>query len=104
MSLNKKNSNFIIHFIGIGGIGMSGIAELMLDQGYIIQGSDLVFNTTIKRLKDRGVKIYQGHKKSNINNISAAVFSSAIGHSNPEIQKCKELSIPLVSRAEMLAD
>ena len=57
MSLNKKNSNFIIHFIGIGGIGMSGIAELMLDQGYIIQGSDLVFNNTIKRLKDRGVKI-----------------------------------------------
>ena len=52
--LNKKNSNFIIHFIGIGGIGMSGIAELMLDQGYIIQGSDLVFNTTIKRLKDIG--------------------------------------------------
>ena len=51
MSLNKKNSNFIIHFIGIGGIGMSGIAELMLDQGYIIQGSDLVFNTTMKRLK-----------------------------------------------------
>ena len=54
MSLNKKNSNFIIHFIGIGGIGMSGIAELMLEQGYIIQGSDLVFNTTIKRLKNRG--------------------------------------------------
>jgi len=104
MSLNKKNSNFIIHFIGIGGIGMSGIAELMLDQGYIIQGSDLVFNTTIKRLRDRGVKIYLGHKKSNINNISAAVFSSAIGQSNPEIQKCKELSIPLVSRAEMLAE
>ena len=104
MSLNKKNSNFIIHFIGIGGIGMSGIAELMLDQGYIIQGSDLVFNTTIKRLKDRGIKIYLGHKKSNINNISAAVFSSAIGQSNPEIQKCKELSIPLVSRAEMLAE
>ena len=104
MSLNKKNSNFIIHFIGIGGIGMSGIAELMLDQGYIIQGSDLVFNTSIKRLKDRGVKIYLGHKKSNINNISAAVFSSAIGQSNPEIQKCKELSIPLVSRAEMLAE
>ena len=104
MSLNKKNSNFTIHFIGIGGIGMSGIAELMLDQGYIIQGSDLVSNTTIKRLKNRGVKIHLGHKKSNINNISAAVFSSAIGQSNPEIQKCKELSIPLVSRAEMLAE
>ena len=104
MNLNKKNSNFIIHFIGIGGIGMSGIAELMLDQGYTIQGSDLVINTTIKRLKDRGMKIYLGHKKSNINNISAAVFSSAIGQSNPEIQKCKELSIPLVSRAEMLAE
>ena len=68
MSLNKKNSNFTIHFIGIGGIGMSGIAELMLDQGYIIQGSDLVLNATIKRLRDRGIKIFLGHKKSNINN------------------------------------
>ena len=104
MSLRKKNSNFIIHFIGIGGIGMSGIAELMLDQGYTIQGSDLVFNTTIKRLKARGVKIYLDHKKSNINNVSAAVFSSAIRQSNLEIQKCKELSIPLVNRAEMLAE
>ena len=104
MSLDKKNSNFIIHFIGIGGIGMSGIAELMLDQGYNIQGSDIVLNTTIERLRKRGIKIYLGHKKSNVKNISTAVFSSAIDQSNPEIQKCKELSVPLLSRAEMLAE
>ena len=104
MSLRKKNSNFIIHFIGIGGIGMSGIAELMLDKGYSIQGSDLSFNSNIKRLKDKGVKIFLNHKKSNVRNISAAVFSSAINQSNPEIQQCKNLSIPLVSRADMLAE
>ena len=104
MFLKNKNSSFIVHFIGIGGIGMSGIAELMLEQGYIVQGSDLISNSTIKRLRKRGIKIYLGHKKSNVNNISVAVFSSAIDKSNLEIIKCKELSIPLVGRAEMLAE
>ena len=74
----KINKFGYIHFIGIGGIGMSGIAELMLDQGYNIQGSDIVLNTTIERLRKRGIKIYLGHKKSNVKNISTAVFSSAI--------------------------
>ena len=104
MNIEKKKSNFVIHFIGIGGIGMSGIAELMLDQGYIIQGSDLSLNANVKRLKNKGVKIFLNHKKSNIKNISAAVFSSAISQKNLEIKKCKELSIPLVSRADMLAE
>ena len=58
MFIKNKFSNITIHFIGIGGIGMSGIAELMLDKGYSIQGSDLVFNSNIKRLKDKGVKIF----------------------------------------------
>ena len=74
----KINKTYTIHFIGIGGIGMSGIAELMLDQGYSIQGSDIAINENIKRLKKKGVKIFLKHKKSNINNISAAVYSSAI--------------------------
>ena len=104
MILRSKYSNITIHFIGIGGIGMSGIAELMLDQGYSIQGSDLTFNENIKRLKDKGVKIFLNHKKSNVRNISAAVFSSAINQSNPEVKQCKNLSIPLVSRANMLAE
>ena len=61
----KKSKN-IIHFIGIGGIGMSGIAELMLDQGYSIQGSDLSINENINRLKNKGIKIFPIHKRSNV--------------------------------------
>ena len=97
-------SKKIVHFIGIGGIGMSGIAELMLDQGYLIQGSDLKINDNIKRLKKRGIKIYLKHKKSNINNISVAVYSSAVNDLNPEILECNKLAIPLVRRADMLAE
>ena len=99
-----KNSQIKIFFIGIGGIGMSGIAELMSDQGYKISGSDLIINNNIKRLKKKGIKIYIGHKKTNIKSITLAVFSSAIKNDNPEIKRCKELKIPLLSRADMLAE
>ena len=95
---------FKIHFIGIGGIGMSGIAELMLDLGYKVQGSDINLNSNIKRLKKRGIKIYRGHNKSNVKNISAAVFSSAILNNNEEILESERLSIPLIRRADMLAE
>ncbi|MDC0194630.1 UDP-N-acetylmuramate--L-alanine ligase [Alphaproteobacteria bacterium] len=104
MISNKNYNNFTIHFVGIGGIGMSGIAELMIDLGYKIQGSDLEINSNIIRLKKRGIKFFKGHKKSNIKNITAVVFSSAIMKNNPELQECKRLSIPLVSRADMLAE
>ena len=70
-NIDKKVNN-IVHFIGIGGIGMSGIAELMLDQGFIIQGSDLHINENIKRLKKKGAKIFLGHRKSNIKDIKVA--------------------------------
>ena len=93
-----------IHFIGIGGIGMSGIAELMLDLGYQIQGSDLNNNSNIQRLKKRGVKFFSKHKKENINDVSAVVFSSAIKKNNPEILQSEKLSIPLISRADMLGE
>ena len=93
-----------IHFIGIGGIGMSGIAELMLDLGYQIQGSDLNNNSNIQRLKKRGVKFFNKHKKENINDVSAVVFSSAIKKNNPEILQSEKLSIPLISRADMLGE
>ena len=99
-----KNSQIKIFFIGIGGIGMSGIAELMSDQGYKISGSDLIINNNIKRLKKKGIKIYIGHKKTNIKSITLAVFSSAIINDNSEIKRCKELKIPLLSRADMLAE
>ena len=104
MNYSIKKSQIKIFFIGIGGIGMSGIAELMLDQGYIILGSDLVNNNNIKRLKKKGAKIYIGHKKTNIKSVTFTVFSSAIKNDNPEIKRCKELKIPLLSRADILAE
>ena len=104
MKIKNELKKTKIHFVGIGGIGMSGIAELMFDLGYDIQGSDIVTNTNIKRLKKRGIKFFKGHKKSNIRKISAAVYSSAIKKNNPELLECTRLSIPLISRADMLAE
>ena len=73
MKINSK-----IHFIGISGIGMSGIAELMQDKGYLIQGSDISVNENTKRLKTKGIKFFLGHNKKNIKNVQAVVYSSAI--------------------------
>ena len=67
-----------IHFIGISGIGMSGIAELMIDKGYFVQGSDIIMNENSKRLKKKGIKFFLGHDKKNIKNVDAVVFSSAV--------------------------
>ena len=102
--MKPPNKKIIIHFIGIGGIGMSGIAELMFDLGYKVQGSDTGFNDNIKRLKAKGIKIFRSHKEKNIHNITAAVYSSAIKKNNLEIIECKKYSIPVVSRADMLAE
>jgi UDP-N-acetylmuramate--alanine ligase len=104
MKIKNEFNKIVIHFVGIGGIGMSGIAELMLDLGYVIQGSDISINSNITRLKDRGIKFFKGHHRSNIRKISAAVFSSAIKKDNPELLECERLSVPLVSRADMLAE
>jgi len=104
MKKSRKFSKIVIHFVGIGGIGMSGIAELVLDLGYKIQGSDISVNENVKRLKKKGIKFFKGHNKKNIKNISAAVFSSAIKKNNPELLECKRLSIPLVTRADMLSE
>ena len=100
----KNIKNLKIHFVGIGGIGMSGIAELMLDLGYQIQGSDIVTNSNIERLKKRGVRFFLNHKKENVKTASAVVFSSAIKKNNPEILHSEKLSIPLISRADMLGE
>ena len=93
-----------IHFIGISGIGMSGIAELMKDKGYQIQGSDIAINDNTKRLKKRGIKFFLGHSKKNINFANAVVFSSAVKKNNPEIKAAIEKKIPLLSRADMLSE
>jgi len=104
MKKNKKFSKIVIHFVGIGGIGMSGVAELMLDLGYNIQGSDINLNENIQRLKRKGIKFFKGHNKKNIKKITAVVFSSAIKKNNPELIECRRLAIPLVSRADMLSE
>jgi len=93
-----------LHFIGIGGIGMSGIAEVLLDLGYNVSGSDLNSSSVTDNLKRKGAEIFFGHKEENISGSSLIIYSSAIDEKNPEVKKAKELGIPLIRRAEMLAE
>ena len=93
-----------IHFIGIGGIGMSGIAEILVNLGYSVQGSDIKKTNITERLSSLGVKIFYDHDKENISNCSVVVFSSAIRKENIELSFAKQIGIPIVSRAEMLAE
>jgi len=91
------------HFIGIGGIGMSGIAHLLLKAGYSVSGSDLKENRVTDELKRLGARIYTGHSCRNIEGQSAVVYSSAIKEDNPEMQQAKSSGIPLLKRAQVLA-
>jgi UDP-N-acetylmuramate--alanine ligase len=93
-----------IHFIGIGGIGMSGIAEIMHNLGYKVQGSDVADNANVKRLKKLGIPITVGHSAENLKNVYAVVYSSAVKPGNPEFDAARARGIPLVRRAEMLAE
>jgi len=102
--MTNKKSKIKIYFIGIGGIGMSGIAELMHEIGYIVLGSDQIESENVKRLKKIGINIKIGHNKKNIKNVNAVVFSTAISQKNPEILEAKKKQIPIVSRADMLSE
>lgn len=93
-----------IHFIGVGGIGMSGIAEVLMNLGYKISGSDIKKNPIMERLSTLGAKIYEGHKAENVHNADVVVFSSAIKPDNTEVQEAVRLQIPVIPRAEMLAE
>ena len=98
-----------LHFVGIGGIGMSGIAEVLNQLGYTVQGSDLSDSANVKRLRDKGMRVSIGHAADNImdengNQPEAIVVSSAIKKDNPELIRARELKIPVVRRAEMLAE
>ena len=93
-----------IHLVGIGGIGMSGIAELLLNLDYFISGSDLRKTEVTEHLSDLGGKIFLGHRPQNINGADVVVFSSAVKGDNPEIVEARERSIPVIPRAEMLAE
>ena len=92
------------HFVGIGGIGMSGIAEILLQSGYLVQGSDINQTKITKRLNKLGAKIFIGHNSGNINQANIIVYSSAITEKNPELIEAKKLSIPIVHRSEMLGE
>src|ERR1700760_2324325 len=94
-----------IHFIGIGGIGMSGIAEIMLRIGYVVQGSDAQASANTERLEKLGATIFVGHDAAHVGeHVSAVVYSTAVKPDNPEMVAARERRIPLVRRAEMLAE
>ncbi len=93
-----------IHFIGIGGAGMSGIAEVLLNQGYCISGSDIKASDNTERLESLGAKIFMGHAAENVEGIDVVVNSSAVQQDNPELEAARKLRIPVVRRAEMLAE
>jgi UDP-N-acetylmuramate--alanine ligase len=93
-----------IHFVGIGGIGMSGIAELLLNLGYKVSGSDVKASEITTRLKSLGGTVYKGHKAVNIKNADVVVVSSAIGVDNPEVAAAQQKAVPVIPRAEMLAE
>src|SRR5580658_7627929 len=93
-----------VHFIGIGGIGLSGIAEVMLNLGYVVQGSDQAESANVKRLRDKGVSIAIGHAAANIGAAKVVVISSAVKSDNPELAAARAQRLPVVRRAEMLAE
>src|SRR5579864_1552126 len=93
-----------IHFVGIGGIGMSGIAEVLCNLGYTVQGSDIVESTNVKRLRDKSIPVAIGHKAENVAGADVLVVSSAIKRDNPELLAARARRIPVVRRAEMLAE
>src|SRR5207302_5124295 len=93
-----------IHFVGIGGIGMSGIAEVLLNLGYRISGSDLKNSPTTQRLASLGATIFEGHSPQNVAGAEVVVISSAVTQENPEVVEARSLHIPVIPRAEMLAE
>jgi UDP-N-acetylmuramate--alanine ligase len=97
-------TDYHIHFVGIGGIGMSGIAELLINLGYTVSGSDLKLSPITRRLADKGAAIFKGHSKKQVTDANVIVTSTAISSENPEVVRAKELGIPIIPRAEMLAE
>ena len=100
----KLAKSELIHFVGIGGIGMSGLAIIMKELGFKVQGSDISNNKNIERVKQKNIKIFIGHKKQNISKSTILVISSAIKKNNPEILFAKKRKIPIYKRGEMLAN
>src|SRR5580692_547728 len=93
-----------VHFVGIGGIGMSGLADVLLELGYRVSGSDLKFSPITERLSANGAVIFQGHKAENVTGAKAVVVSSAVQIDNPEVEEARRLAIPVIPRGELLAE
>src|SRR6202047_209258 len=93
-----------IHFVGIGGIGMSGIAEVLANLGYAVRGSDVADSANVKRLREKGIAVKVGHDEANVEGAAVVVVSSAIKRDNPELTAARAGRIPVVRRAEMLAE
>jgi len=98
----KKIQN--IHFVGIGGIGMSGIAEVLLNQGYAVSGSDLKLSPVTERLAALGARVFEGHGSEHLEAVDVVVISSAVRPDNPEVIEAQRRQIPIIPRAEMLAE
>src|SRR5947199_9403501 len=93
-----------VHFVGIGGIGMSGIAEVLLNLGFKISGSDLKPSAVTERLASLGATVFEEHRPENVGDAEVVVASSAVAHDNPELAEARTLHIPVIQRAEMLAE
>ena len=93
-----------VHFVGVGGVGMSGIAEVLNNLGYEVEGSDMKASETTNRLKRLGISVSIGHKTENVKDADVVVTSSAVSRDNPEVRSARDLSIPVIPRAEMLAE
>lgn len=93
-----------VHFVGIGGIGMSGLAEILINQGFKVSGSDLAKSEITDHLEKLGAVIFEGHKAENVANADLVVYSSAVNTSNPEVKEAQERKIPTIKRAELLAE
>ena len=104
MTANFSRDFGIVHFIGIGGIGMSGIAEVMANLGYTVQGSDVAEGYVVQGLRDKGITVFIGHDADHVDAAAVVVTSTAIRRDNPEVARAVERRIPIVRRAEMLAE
>lgn len=93
-----------VHFVGVGGIGMSGIAEVLLNLGYAVSGSDLKTTPTTERLGDLGARVFEGHRVEHVHDVDVVVISSAVRDDNPEVMEAAKLQVPIIPRAEMLAE
>ena len=93
-----------LHFVGIGGIGMSGLAELLKSVGLEVTGSDLALSETTLRLKSLGIQVHQGHRAENMSGADVVIYSSAVNESNPEVAAARSAGLPVIKRAEMLAE